>query len=135
MTMTNVPAGAAISLALIVKAVGKKLTVKQKANADSVVAGLTGHGAAIGLNQPHRLAQYLAQLLHESAAFNYDRELWGPTAAQKRYEGRKDLGNTVKSDGLKYRGRGRSRSPVERTIALSRHGRASWRSALTSRGW
>jgi putative chitinase len=82
--MTNVPAGAAISLALIVKAVGKKLTVKQKANADSVVAGLTGHGAAIGLNQPHRLAQYLAQLLHERAAFNYDRELWGPTAAQKR---------------------------------------------------
>jgi putative chitinase len=71
-----------------------------------VVAGLTGYGAAVGLNQPHRMAQYLAQLMHESAAFNYDRELWGPTAAQKRYEGRKDLGNTVKGDGSKYRGRG-----------------------------
>jgi putative chitinase len=106
MTMTNVLASAAISLALIEKAVGKSLTAKQKANANSVVAGLAGYGGAVGLKQPHRLAQYLAQLMHESAAFTFDRELWGPTAAQKRYEGRKDLGNTVKGDGSKYRGRG-----------------------------
>jgi predicted chitinase len=34
------------------------------------------------------------------------REMWGPTAAQKKYEGREDLGNTVKGDGFKFLGRG-----------------------------
>ena len=33
-------------------------------------------------------------------------EIWGHTDAQKRYEGRTDLGNTQKGDGYKYRGRG-----------------------------
>jgi len=34
------------------------------------------------------------------------REIWGPTPAQKRYEGRKDLGNTQPGDGKKFMGRG-----------------------------
>jgi putative chitinase len=34
------------------------------------------------------------------------REIWGPTAAQKKYEGRKDLGNTRPGDGKRYMGRG-----------------------------
>jgi putative chitinase len=34
------------------------------------------------------------------------REIWGPTAAQKRYEGRVDLGNTVSGDGKRFMGRG-----------------------------
>ena len=33
-------------------------------------------------------------------------ELWGPTAAQKKYEGRKDLGNINEGDGKRYKGRG-----------------------------
>ena len=36
----------------------------------------------------------------------YTRELWGPTPAQQRYEGRADLGNTEAGDGFRYRGRG-----------------------------
>lgn len=68
--------------------------------------GLAEYGPRASLNQPHRLAHYVAQVMHESGAFNHDREIWGPTAAQKRYEGRKDLGNTVKGDGSKFRGRG-----------------------------
>lgn len=103
--MTNVPAGAAISLALIQKIVGK-MTKAQSANANSVVVALIKDGAAVGLCQRHRLAHYLAQVLHESGAFTCDHELWGPTPAQKRYEGRKDLGNVQKGDGSRYRGRG-----------------------------
>ena len=63
-------------------------------------------GIGAGLNRPHRLAMYLGQLAHESGGWVYDREVWGDTAAQKRYEGRKDLGNTQPGDGYRYRGRG-----------------------------
>ena len=38
------------------------------------------------LNTPLRLAHYLGQVGHESLAFRYPREIWGPSAAQKRYE-------------------------------------------------
>lgn len=53
-----------------------------------------------------RVAAFIAQIGHESGQLVYVREIWGPTAAQSRYEGRADLGNTMKGDGSKYRGRG-----------------------------
>lgn len=59
-----------------------------------------------GLDQPHRLAQFLTHVMHESGGLKFNKEIWGPTPAQKRYEGRKDLGNTQKGDGSKYRGYG-----------------------------
>jgi putative chitinase len=68
-------------------------------NMRSIVAGLDAYGAAAGLDKPHRLAHYIDQLAHESGAFRYDREVWGPTAAQKRYDTRTDLGNTPEADG------------------------------------
>lgn len=60
-----------------------------------------------GLDRLHRLVQFLAQLMHESGDFRYDREIWGPTPAQERYDTRADLGNTpqVDGDGKKYMGR------------------------------
>jgi len=54
---------------------------------------------------PHEMAQLLAQVLHESAGFRYTKEIWGPTAAQSRYEGRRDLGNTQRGDGKRFMGR------------------------------
>ena len=81
---------------------GKPLNAKQKANAASFLEGMNLYGADMGLDQPHRLAQYLAQLMHESGAFIYDREI----ASGAAYEGRKDLGNTQKGDGKKFKGRG-----------------------------
>ena len=53
-----------------------------------------------------RVAAFIAQVGHESGQLRYVREIWGPTAQQLTYEGRADLGNTVKGDGSKYRGRG-----------------------------
>ncbi|WP_413052125.1 glycoside hydrolase family 19 protein [Pseudomonas bubulae] len=53
-----------------------------------------------------RIAAFLAQIGHESGQLKYVKEIWGPTKAQAKYEGRVDLGNTVKGDGSKYRGRG-----------------------------
>jgi putative chitinase len=55
---------------------------------------------------PKRVAAFIAQIGHESGQLKYVKEIWGPTAVQARYEGRKDLGNTVAGDASKYRGRG-----------------------------
>jgi putative chitinase len=53
-----------------------------------------------------RQAAFLAQIGHESGRLVYVREIWGPTPAQIRYEGRSDLGNTQPGDGKRYMGRG-----------------------------
>lgn len=58
------------------------------------------------ITTPARIAAFLAQVGHESGRLRHVRELWGPTPAQQRYEGRGDLGNVVPGDGLRYLGRG-----------------------------
>lgn len=81
--------------------------VAPNANMRSISIALNDYGHRFGLDQPQRLAHYLAQLLHESGRFRYDREVWGPTPAQARYDERTDLGNTKArdGDGEKYMGR------------------------------
>lgn len=52
-------------------------------------------------------AAYVLGTAHfETGQFKWMREIWGPTPAQKRYEGRADLGNTQPGDGKRYMGRG-----------------------------
>lgn len=63
---------------------------------------LTTEMAAGGINTQLRICHFLAQVLHESGSLNYVREL----ASGKAYEGRKDLGNIIKGDGVKFKGRG-----------------------------
>ncbi len=58
------------------------------------------------VNTPQRQAAFLAQVGHESGGLHFLVELWGPSEAQRRYEGRYDLGNVAPGDGFKFRGRG-----------------------------
>src|SRR5919205_2169524 len=77
---------------------------------DGVLDGLARAAGPIlakyDINTSLRLQHFMAQIAHESAGFRYLREVWGPTPAQTRYEGRKDLGNTQPGDGFRFRGRG-----------------------------
>lgn len=63
-----------------------------------------------GITSLQRTAAFIAQLAHESGEFRFMEELWGPTAAQKRYEPSCDLaqrlGNTQAGDGRRFKGRG-----------------------------
>lgn len=54
------------------------------------------------INTPLRQCHFIAQILHESGSLNYTKEL----ASGKAYEGRRDLGNIIKGDGVKFKGRG-----------------------------
>jgi predicted chitinase len=62
------------------------------------------------INSPLRAAAFLAQLAHESGQLRFMEEIWGPTAAQQRYEPPGDLasrlGNTEPGDGARFKGRG-----------------------------
>ena len=58
------------------------------------------------IDSPARQAAFLAQVGHESGRLAFVKEIWGPTAAQLRYEGRADLGNTQVGDGKRFMGRG-----------------------------
>lgn len=74
--------------------------------AEQWAGALTAAMAEYDINTPERQAAFLAQIGHESGRFKYVKELWGPTPAQERYEGRTDLGNVMRGDGLRFRGRG-----------------------------
>jgi putative chitinase len=54
------------------------------------------------VNTPLRIAHFLAQIGHESMSFIYTEEI----ATGAAYEGRKDLGNIKKGDGVRFKGRG-----------------------------
>ena len=73
------------------------------------------------IDKPGRAAAFIAQLAHESGTFRYLEEIWGPTAAQLRYEPpgtlATKLGNTEAGDGKCFKGRG----PIQIT------GRANYR--------
>ena len=62
------------------------------------------------INTPLRAAAFLAQLAHESGQLRFMEEIFGPTAAQRRYEPvtslSKTLGNTQRGDGFRFKGRG-----------------------------
>lgn len=74
--------------------------------ASPLAGGVAALEAAVILDSGLRLAHFLAQAGHETMGFSRMVEIWGPTPAQRRYEGRRDLGNVKPGDGFRFRGRG-----------------------------
>lgn len=69
---------------------------------DEFVASFNQWFIPFGIDNEKRIAHYLAQVFHESGALRYVEEI----ASGEQYEGRKDLGNTQKGDGVRFKGRG-----------------------------
>ena len=69
---------------------------------DEFVASFNMWAIPFGIDSPKRIVHYLAQVFHESGKLRYVEEL----ASGAQYEGRKDLGNTQKGDGVRFKGRG-----------------------------
>lgn len=94
------------------------LSTKRK---DEFLPFLQAAMTEFAIDGPARAAAFLAQLAHESGQFRFMEEIWGPTAAQQRYEPPSslatDLGNTEAGDGKRFKGRG----PIQIT------GRANYR--------
>jgi len=62
------------------------------------------------IDSEKRTAAFIAQIAHETGAFLWLNELWGPTDQQKKYEPpsklSERLGNTQAGDGKRFKGRG-----------------------------
>lgn len=73
-----------------------------KSSVEDIVGIINRYAEEFGIVTPLRIAHFIAQAAHESAGFLYTEEI----ASGAKYEGRKDLGNTQKGDGVKFKGRG-----------------------------
>lgn len=83
----------------------KKIAGGSAPLAREMVPFVNGYAPQFGVDTVDRMSAFLGQVAVESM-FKHRGEIWGPTEAQKRYEGRADLGNTKRGDGSKYRGYG-----------------------------
>jgi putative chitinase len=73
-----------------------------RSRAAAFLAPLNAAMLEFGITTSARQASFLSQVGHESGQLRYVREL----ASGQAYEGRADLGNTQRGDGVRFRGRG-----------------------------
>jgi putative chitinase len=73
-----------------------------KASIPLVVSSFNEFSDKYQVNTGLRIAAFFSQVIHESGSFKYTKEI----ASGSAYEGRKDLGNIVPGDGVKFKGRG-----------------------------
>lgn len=73
-----------------------------RSRAAAFLAPLNAAMLEFGITTPARQASFLSQVGHESGQLRYVREL----ASGQAYEGRADLGNMQRGDGVRFRGRG-----------------------------
>lgn len=71
-------------------------------NEDAWNAAWKEFGSTLGLSDERAYLYLLGQLRHESVDFKYMEEI----ADGQAYEGRRDLGNTKRGDGKRFKGRG-----------------------------
>lgn len=69
---------------------------------EAIASAFTPIVSEYEINTDLRVAHFLAQIIHESAGLQTTEEF----ASGAAYEGRVDLGNTVRGDGKRYKGRG-----------------------------
>lgn len=89
--------------------------------AEQCAEALTEAMALYQINTVDRQAMFLANIGHETGGLHYLTEIWGPTAAQSRYEGRADLGNTQAGDGARFKGHGMLQITGRYNHAAARH--------------
>lgn len=78
------------------------LPLSSEANRKKYIEWLNYFMLKYDINTDKRIAAFIAQIGHESGQLRYVEEL----ASGSAYEGRKDLGNTQKGDGKRFKGRG-----------------------------
>lgn len=79
-----------------------KIMPNAKSRIDKFLPVINKWADHFGISTSMRMAHWIAQVAHESGEIRYTKEL----ASGKAYEGRKDLGNTQKGDGVRFKGRG-----------------------------
>ena len=86
----------------IIPTYGETSSKNYGSNEDAWNKAWEQYGSKLGIKDEKAYAYLLGQIQHESDNFKYMEEL----ASGDAYEGRKDLGNTNKGDGKRYKGRG-----------------------------
>ncbi len=80
----------------------KEASLSSTVNATKFMDAINATCEKFDISTPIRQLCFLAQVGHESGGLFFTEEL----ASGAAYEGRKNLGNTQKGDGIKFKGRG-----------------------------